>query len=191
MMPLSKPFTRREKILLCLLGLILVGSTYYFAVHQPVERALQTLSVQQEDTQARITTLEETERYLNEMRAELETILSQPNPTATPKYDNLQQVMVFLNTTLSATDDYSLAFQPVEVPEDGSVVRRVIQMSFTCPSYEQTRSVVETLYHSIYRCQLSNLSLSSDTPGKKGQGGDLTVGSVRVDLTATFFESLH
>lgn len=188
-MSLSKQFTRREKVLLCILGLILVGSTYYFAVHQPVETALRELTLQQEDARSSIMILEIKAQRLSEMRAELEEILARPNPPETPKYDNLQQVMVFLNTILGSTADYSLSFQPVEAPEEGSVIRRVIQMSFTCPSYGEARSVVEALRGCVYRCQLSNLSMSP-AAREREQSADLTAGAVQVSLTATFFESL-
>lgn len=188
-MSLSKQFTRREKVLLCILGLLLVGATYYFAVHQPVESALRTLTFQQDDARNSLMILEVKEERLSQMRAELEEILAQPNPSETPKYDNLQQVMVFLNAILGSTADYSLSFQPVEAPEEGAVVRRVIQMSFICPSYEEARAVVESLRDCVYRCQLSALSMA---PAARDlvESADLTTGAVQVSLTATFFESL-
>lgn len=188
-MSLSKQFTRREKVLLCILGLILVGSAYFFAVHQPVETALQELRLQQEEAQSGIMILEIKAQRLDDMRAELNEILSQPDPSETPKYDNLQQVMVFLNAILGSTADYSLSFQPVEPPEEGAVVRRVIQMSFTCPTYEEARSVVESLRGCVYRCQLGSLSMSP-AAREREQSAGLAGGPVQVSLTATFFESL-
>lgn len=188
-MSLSKQFTRREKVLLCILGLILVGATYFFAVHQPVETALQDLSLQQEEARNSIMVLEVKAQRLEEMRAELAAILAQPDPPETPKYDNLQQVMVFLNAILGSTADYSLSFQPVEPPAEGAVVRRVIQMSFTCPTYGEARGVVEALRGCVYRCQLSNLSMTPAARDREQPAG-LTEGPVQVSLTATFFESI-
>lgn len=191
-MSLSKQFTRREKVLLCILGLLLVGAAYYFAVHQPVETALRNLSFQQALAQDSLTVLQVKEQRLSQMREELEEILAQPNPAKTPKFDNLQQVMVFLNAILGSTTDYSLSFQPVKMPEDGSVVRRVINMSFTCATYAEARVVVEQLRDCVYRCQLGDLSMSPAAPTTPAaeQTADLTTGAVQVSLTATFFESL-
>lgn len=190
-MTLSKQFTRREKVLLAILGLLLVGAAYYFAVQQPVQSALDTLTYQQEDVSSEILALQAKEQRLSEMRAELEEILSQPNAAQTPHYDNLQALMVFLNALLGSTSDYSLNFRPVELPEDGTVVRRVIDMSFTCAGYEQARSAVESLRDCVYRCQLGDLRMAPVTAGQE-QGGDVAAsGALQVNLTVTFFESVE
>lgn len=182
-MLLSKQFTRREKVLLVILSLLLIGAAYFFGVHRPVTEALEKLYIQQADAEAQITVLDVKERRMSEMEAELEAIFAMPNTAETPKYDNLQQLMLFLNAILASTSDYDLNFQPVQAPEDGRVVRRVIDMTFTSPSYTAARAVVEDLRDCTFRCQLGALTMAP--AGTE----NLTEGAVQVKLQLTFFEA--
>ena len=108
-----------------------------------------------------------------------------------PKYDNLQQVMDFLNTVLSSASEYTLSFQGLQQPEDGGILRRAMQMTFITLSYDGARSMIEQLQNCPYRCQLSDFSISPVSAG--GQSKDaasLLDGPVQVSVTVTFYENL-
>ena len=47
-MSLSKQFTRREKALMTILALLMVGAAYFFAVHQPVEASLEQIAARRD-----------------------------------------------------------------------------------------------------------------------------------------------
>ena len=193
-MNLSKQLTLREKILLCILALLILGATYFFAVHQPVVTGLEELAIAQQEAEDANLILQAKEQKLNQMRAELEEILAQPFAAQTQQYDNLQKIMIFLNTTLSATQEYNLSFQPLTMPEDSNVVRRVIDMNFSCSSYEQARALLETLRTCEYRCQLGNASISpstSDQVADVNSLANLLKGPVQVQVTVTFYEALQ
>lgn len=194
-MSLSKQFTLREKVLLVLLSLLLVGAAYFWLVHQPVEAAMSEISLAMEDADMERTVLQVKRQRLEDMKAELEGILSGTGSgVETPDYDNLQNVMVFLNGILANAGDYSLDFQSVEQPEEGNIVRRVINMSFTCPSYADAVSVLTRLHDCAFRCQIGTLSLmpadGQETGGGETRAAALLDGPVQVNLGVTFFESL-
>ena len=193
-MNFSKQFTRREKVLLVIMALVLVLGAYFWLVQEPVSQQTAALRAAQADAETELIVLEAKAQSLEQMRSELDELKAQPGTLAeTPRYDNLQHVIALLNTAMANTGDYTLSFQPVETPEEGNIVRRVIDMTFTCGSYDAARSVVKTLHDGPYRCQISTITAAPVRDEK--QAGDapasaLREGAVQITLTITYFESL-
>ena len=192
-MKLSKQFTRREKILLVILALLLLFAAYFLAVHLPVTEALADIQAQKENISSDLMVLEAKQQRMEQMQAELDKILSQPNVAEIPAYDNLQQVMDFLNTVLRSTSEYTLSFQGLQQPEKGDILRRAMQMTFACPSYAEARSVIEQLQNCAYRCQISDFSMAPLVTEKQARDTNAALldAPVQVSLTVTFYESLH
>ena len=190
-MKLSRQFTRREKVLLAILAVLLLFALYYLAVHRPVTEALSRIQSESETVSVDLTVLEAKEQRMIQMQQELDEILSQPNVSEIPKYDNLQQVMDFLNTVLSSASEYTLSFQGLQQPQDGGILRRTMQMTFTTPSYDAARSMIEQLQNCPYRCQLSDFSILPFSADSQPQdAASLLDGSVQASVTVTFFENL-
>ena len=192
-MKLSKQFTRREKVLLIILALLLLFAVYFLAVHRPVTEALARIQAESETVSADLMVLEAKQQRMEQMQKELDEILAQPNVAEIPTYDNLQQVMNFLNTVLHSANEYSLSFQSLQQPEDNSILRRAMQMTFVTLSYKEARDMITQLQNCPYRCQLSDFSIAPATAD--GQSRDtvaaLLDGPVQVSLTVTFFEKLN
>ena len=114
------------------------------------------------------------------MERELEELFAgEGEPVRLADYDNLQPVMLELNTVLSETEDYSLSFGTVDTSR--TIVRRSISLSFTSGSYEAARATLRQLCGSAYRCLLDSVDLSIG-----GENG----GSVSVNGVLLFFEYL-
>ena len=192
-MKLSKQFTRREKVLLVILALLLLFAVYFLAVHRPVTEALDRIQAESETVSADLMVLEAKQQRMEQMQKELDEILAQPNVAEIPTYDNLQQVMNFLNTVLHSANEYSLSFQSLQQQEDNSILRRAMQMTFVTLSYKEARDMISQLQNCPYRCQLSDFSIAPATAD--GQSRDtvaaLLDGPVQVSLTVTFFEKLN
>lgn len=190
-MRLSKQLTRREKILLIPLALLVIFAAYFFLVHRPVTEELDRISTRTEDVNLNLTVLTAKKQRMDQMQAELDKLLAQPNTAEIPAYDNLEQVMAYLNYVLAFTDKYSLSFAGVQQSDGASIVRRPLALSFECQNYELARLVVDQLQNCPYRCQISNLSLSTVTlqGADREQELSLTETAVSVSLTVTFFES--
>lgn len=173
---MSREFTRREKVLLLVLAVLVLGMTYYLLIHQPTTSQITEITAEQSQADSDLMLAQATHAQLVHMQEELaELAASGVQETEVPLYDNLQLVMNHLNEILAGTSDYSLSFQPVDLSEE--FVRRTIQMTFSCPDYNQARQIITVLASGPYRCQIGDLQLSA------GQQG-----SVSVTMSITYFE---
>ncbi len=186
-MKLTRQFTRREQVLLVILALVSLFAVYFLVVHLPVTEALERAQAEKEAISTNMMVLEAKQKRMDQMQKELDAILAQPNVAEIPDYDNLQQVIDFLDTVLSTTGEYSLSFRGLQRAEDTGILRREIQMTFVSASYYEARDVLEQLQNCPFRCQLSAMGITLAS----GQAPDtaLTDGAVQVSLTVTFFEN--
>lgn len=189
-MNLSKQFTRRERVLLVILALLLLFAVYFLAVHRPVTEALDRIRIERENVSADLLVLEAKQQRMEQMRKEVDEILSQPNVAEIPTYDNLQQVMNFLNTVLSSASGYTLNFQSLQQPEEDAILRRTMQIAFVAASYDGARSMVEQLQNCPYRCQISDFSITpAAMEGRAQDTAALLDGPVQISATVIFYEN--
>lgn len=164
----------REWMLLGVLAALVVIAGYIMLFYMPTtsarDAALAEAESCRQDTETARVRLEEKLR----MEQELEEIFAQnPNPLALADYDNLQPVMVELNTILAGTDTYSLSFATVDTSE--SIIRREISINYTSDSYNAAKNVLQQLHDSTYRCMLNNIAISGmlDTEGTTTVSGSI------------------
>lgn len=189
-MNLSKAFTRREKVLMTILAVLILAAFYFFAVHRPVVDALSRIEAETQTVDSEMIVLQAKAQHLADMKAELNALPE--NAPQTPTYDNLKQLMTFLNTVMAGTSDYEMSFQTQQPGENGNVMRRVVNMRFVCPSYASARQTLEDLRGCPYRCLASDLTITPYTGknGRQEKNRPITTGPVQVGLTVTFFESV-
>ena len=170
---MKRSLTAREWILLGLLGVVALVSGYVMLFYMPMtarrdaaRKETELCRLQAEAAQVR---LEEKRR----MERELEKIFArEEEPRALADYDNLQPVMMELHTVLTGTE-YSLSFGTVDTSQH--IVRREISLSFTCSGYDTAKAVLQRLHDSLYRCMLSNITISL---GQAADGGAAVSGSL-------------
>jgi Tfp pilus assembly protein PilO len=157
---MKKQLTIREKILMCILAVLLVVCAYYYAFYMPV---LQKII----DNKAEIAFLDEQNMVLdaqvekmNQMKGELEDITSNGTTGVKelPAYDNSQNVMHSLASILESANHYNVSFSSVEIEE--STVRRHINLSYDCNDYATAKAILEQIYESEYRCLIKDVHLS-------------------------------
>lgn len=187
-MSLSKQFTKRERSLLLILTMVVLVAVYYLCIVQPVERTLAELQTQSEDLETSLILEQSKAQKLEEMTKELSKLLAQPAVSEIPQYNNLQQLILYLNTTLSSASEFDLNFQPVNLPDSGPIVRRVIEMSFTCPNYAAAETMLEELSRCPYRCQMGSLTIAPGLAAQQEQTQTLMNSPVKVSVALTFFE---
>jgi hypothetical protein len=177
---MKRSLTAREWILLGLLGVVALVSGYVMLFYMPMtarrdaaREETELCRLQAEAAQVRLEEKRRMERELEELFA------GEGEPVRLADYDNLQPVMLELNTVLSETEDYSLSFGTVDTSR--TIVRRSISLSFTSGSYEAARATLRQLCGSAYRCLLDSVDLSIG-----GENG----GSVSVNGVLLFFEYL-
>lgn len=183
---MNREMTKREKVLLLILAVILLGLVYNLLVFQPVKTSLASAADQSQELQDEIQTEAARGAHLAQMRDKLQEL--KKNETAgeisIPEYDNIQDLVTELNRVLAAASDYDLNFTPPKTDDKG-LVRRVIGMTFTCGRYADARSILSELYSCRYRCQIGDLQLKSENSESVS---DLSSGPVQVSLTVTFYE---
>ena len=175
---MKRKLTTREWLLLGVLGILVIVVAYIMLFYTPTTNArdaalteAESVRQQTETAQVRLAEKQRMERELDELFAR------NPNPLSLADYDNLQPVMVELNSILASTQNYSLNFATVDSSK--SLVRREISVSFTCDSYAIAKKILQNLHDSSYRCMLNNVSINL------GQNSD---GRTSVNGSIVFFE---
>lgn len=188
---LMRNFTRREKVLLVILGLVLLVGLYFLCVQRPVEDRLAALELEKEDLELDTTVATTMLAQRNEMRAELDEIFAMPKDqiTVMPAYDNLETLMVQFDSIFMGLEP-KLSFPEVRFEE--GVATRPIEFEFDAPSYDQARAILTRLTRTGQRSLLDGLSIQPMERESSGRGqtanGDIKTGPVSVRGTIYFYE---
>lgn len=177
---LTRDFTLREKILLVILGIILIGLLYFRFVDMPVRDALANAESQKATLESELTVVNAQLAVLQRKQNELSGIDDGGKMSIMPSYNNGRNVTKLLNDVL-ADYGYSITFS--NVTRDGDQVRRNISLQFNAPGYAEMEDVLKQLTGSEYRCLVGDVSAS-----KGGRYGSES--SVSVNTSLTFFETM-
>ena len=181
---LKRDFSLKERILLIILAVLLLVALYVFAVQQPVSNGIANAESEITETETNIQILQGKLKKMNDMKAELVELKNNKNVQEVPDYDNLPEVITFLNTVLGGAKDYQISLS-TEFPGDGGeVMRRTAQVSYQCENYRLAKESVKRLEACNYMDRVSNLVISP----VNSEGSDLMNNPVRVSMTITFFE---
>lgn len=154
----------RERVLLLLLAVIAAVSAYILLFYMPVSQQIESLQTQIAQQQQFASQLEAKLETQRQMQQTLNTLATQENALPyMPSYDNLQTVMVTLNTILAGCQEYALSFQGEQL--DGNLFCRQVSIPFTCDSYEQARQVLQSLHDSPLRGLLEDVQITRQESG--------------------------
>lgn len=168
---MNRSFTTREKILLLLLTIMILGVGYFKLFYQPMQEQItanQQRQIAVEDQfsveAVRLQRMKNMQNEIEQFKQSGATVYSE-----IPPYDNIQNVMIQLNTILGqAKDDSKLVIRPIEV-------------SFTATDYATVHTVMDELYHCRFRCAIEQIAVSANE--------NLSVNNdISVSLSITFYE---
>lgn len=201
----KKFLSTREVVSLLFLVVLLIGVGYYLFFYQPLQNDLAAIANQSRELDSAIEIAAVKVGSMNGMQEELDDILSRPKSEITEiaPYDNAKVVMSQLNGILSASEEYNLSFNDVDTDNSTGMVRRTVSMEFRCASYESAKSIIEALSASQWRCQITNVVISTNGQGTRTElaldedGKDIEVevydgimtSPVSVKASIVFFES--
>ncbi|MDO5142840.1 MAG: hypothetical protein Q4D31_07460 [Eubacteriales bacterium] len=179
-MILTRSFTRREKVLMLVLSLLLIAGVYVVLVDQPIRSAHAALDSERAVTETELGTATVLAAEYDRMKAELEQILALPpgKLSALPPYDNFQTLMVRFNHIFAGTEP-ELSFDPVTFTD--GVAARTVRFRFTAQDHKKARSVITELTGLGFRCLLDSLDLAP-------ANGDIETDALSVSGTITFYE---
>lgn len=176
---MNRAFTTREKVLLVILALLLIGVGYFKLLLEPVNESIDRYASQTAAEQDAM--LQDTAQLarLRQMEQELAEIRETGDAVPLPAYDNADKLMVELSRILAASSDYALNFgSPYEL-DGGYIVCRPLSLQFTAKDYAAARDLLTALHDSADVNQISDLSLTLPQDADKG---------VQVSCSVTFFE---
>ena len=171
-----KKLSIRERVLLLLLAVTAAVSGYVLLFYLPTTQRLVSLKAQISQTEELAAHLDARLASQQQMEKKLEQLSTQDVLIPyMPAYDNLQAVMVELDTILASCQEYSLSFQGEQ--GDEHVFYRRVSIPFSCSTYEQAQEILQKLHDSAIRGLLEDIQVSQQENG-----------TVAVSATITFFE---
>ena len=179
---LSRDFTLKEKLLLLMLSLILVGLAYYQFVDRPVREALDIAHAEADALSVELQTVEAKLARMRRMRAELEDVTAGGTASEMGSYNNSKAEIAMLNDVLSEALQYSITF--ANVTRSGDQIRRNFTLQLTTDSYETMEHIISAISASHYRCLIGDLRCTAT------RERDVLDGNISIGATATFFETM-
>lgn len=182
MKKLSRSFSLKEKILLLVLSLLLVGLAYYQFVDRPVREALEIAHAEANSLSVELQAVEAKLTRMRRMRSEMEDITAGGTASVMGSYNNSKAEISFLNDILANAQQYSISF--ANVTRNGDQIRRNFTLQFTSENYAAAEELLRQLSNSHYRCLIGDIRCSA------GRSGTVVQDEITVSATATFFETM-
>ena len=175
---LSRDFTAKEKALLLVLLIVILGLLYYQFVHVPVTDALNRAASEKEALEVELDGVNVRVAQLERMKNEIDSL---DGPLkAMPSYNNGRNVVKLLNNVLGSMG-YNINLS--KITKNGDQVRRIITLQFEAPDFETVASTFAQLTGSEYRCLISDVKYATNY-------NTVTITGIRVNATVTFFETM-
>ena len=183
---MSREFTAREKVLLIILVLIILGFVYYRFVDQPIRRDLAKADAECSSLQSELAAVGITIGELQRMQDEIDQITASGKNSYMPSYNSAKAELALLNDILNrSATQYSVSF--TSVTRSGDQIRREFKLDFTAADYDSVREIIHKLTGVEYRCMLGDCECSV-VEARNAQGREET--ALSVSTTATFFETM-
>ena len=179
---LSRDFTLKEKLLLLLLGLVLVGLAYYQFVDQPVRSKIESARAEADSLSMELKTVEAKLERMHRMRDELEDVTAGGSASEMGSYNNSKEEYTVLNDILGSALKYSITF--ANVTRDNDQIRRNFTFQFTSDDYDAMERMIGELLDNHYRCLIGDLRCTAS------RDGHVMEGNITVNGTATFYETM-
>ena len=184
---MNRAFTTREKVMLVILCLLIIGIGYYKFLLEPINDQIENYNSQAAQEQDTIMQNMALIQKKKAMEQELEEIFAEnPNPTPIPSYDNSGVLMVELHAILDGTVDYTLSFADTSLLSGGYLLRRPVRLDFTAGTYSQARAIINKLHDSDNINQISDLTVTR--VDRETRDADEATDAISVSMVITYFE---
>lgn len=181
---MSYSFSKREKALLVILAVVLIGIVWYMLVFQRSASEISRLNGEISETDNAITLANARVAQMNQMQRDIQDLKAQgARQVEMPSFDNLQPLMAELNSVMSMTDTYSMSFDQLGDPSGGYVMRGVT-ITYSSSSYDAAEAVIDALAYGTYPCSIDSVSIV-DGASSTSRGSS---SSASATIHVTFFE---
>lgn len=182
---MSREVNAKEKVLLVILVLIILGFCYYRFIDQPVRKNLAKADAEYSSLQTELTEARVKIRELQRMQDEIDEITAAGKYSYMPSYNNAKEELALLNDILSGSaTKYSVSF--TSVTRNKEQIRRDFKLDFTAPDYDTMRTIIDQLTGVDFRCLIGDCTCK--LVEVHNQREDYS--ALNVSATATFYETL-
>lgn len=185
---MSRDFTKREKVLIVVLIVILAALCYYWFVDIPVRNGINEATSRKESLQLELDSVNQKIADLQQMDRELANLGNSGRAGYMGSYNNSKAELAQLNDVLSKTEEYAIAF--ADLTREGDLVRRGFTIQFTTNGYDDAKKTIIDLENSEYRCRIGDLACEPDTNSEEEVDLKHWKGKIQVSATATFYETM-
>lgn len=172
--------SKREKVLLVILILLIIGSLYYVLFYTPTQEQIAAYEAEYAELDDTVILYEAKAMQMKKMQQELEVLKAEAETSGTikevPLYDNNRKLMESLNLILDVAQEYSVTFNSTEASEQ--IVRREVALNYKCKNYKQAKKILENIHDDHYPSIIKDVRMEFDTEE----------GEVSVMMTLTYFE---
>ena len=195
---LSRDFTTKEKIMIVVFCLILLGLAYYRFFYVPTQDQIAAANSQKANYETELMEVMAKEAQIRKMKEEIDELGELSNVSRIESYNNSKQEISLLNRVLGPATEYSISFSNIK--RDGDLLRRNFTLMFKTDSFVSAKRIISSLEESPYRCvlgdiqyQLSLRKADSEEPTRGGRWIDdeYFYDVVTVNTNATFFETMY
>lgn len=176
---MNRELTKREKVLLLVLVVLVVALGYYKLILEPINDQVTAYRANTEMEQAELDVDQFKVLQMQKMQKAVEEIKASGESRTIPQYDNSGTLMLELHKIMSATKDYSLDCSAGTTQENYIMLRPIV-MTFRTATYQQARQIIDQL------CASENISQISDVNINIRTNNGTT--SVETTLAITYFE---
>ena len=156
---MNRAFTTREKVLLVILAVLIIGIGYFKLLLEPINTSIENYRNMTASEQDEILVNTALLQKKKQMETELEELFASGDPTPIPVYDNSGNLLVELHRILDRSLDYSLNFSGVSTMDVEYLVRRPVSLTFQASTYAQARAIINELHDSDNVNCISDLSM--------------------------------
>ena len=186
----NRELSRREKVVILVLAILLLVLVYYRFVYSYVQSRLAQYNTSALESELLVE--QGRAQQISSMEAQIRAGKGSSEGIVAP-YNNLKQEIRELNRIFRGTENFNMDFKHAYA--DGTNVRRNISITFAAGSMNSARSVINELYGCRYKCLIRNIQVSRGGGtydyDYQASGGSTSSGSVSVTLDVTFFETTY
>ncbi len=195
---LSRNLSMKEKLLVVVFILILLGLAYYRFFYIPTQNSIDAAHTKRDEYQTQLLEAQKKEAQIRKMKEEIEELGDLENISRMESYNNSKEELTLLNRILDPASDYSISFS--NVTRDNDLIRRSFTLNFTTGSFVQAKRIISSLESSKLRCLLGDIkysfSLRRATKDEETRGGqwiddEYYFNVVKVNTSATFYETMY
>lgn len=156
---MNRAFTKREKVMLVILAVLIIGIGYFKFLLEPVNAGIENYRQMEAMEQDQILQNAALVQQKRQMEQELEALFESGDPSPIPTYDNSANLLVELHKILEGSAEYTLNFTGTNPMDVQYLIGRPVSLTFRTASYSAARRIIDKLHNSTNVNSISDLSI--------------------------------